>query len=345
MIFLFTILISAFSNAGGVAGNGGDIIFCEKSATNNFSGFYVLDYLATFDADAGDDPNPLKSIYKDLRKKKSQDKFEGAAESLEQFFENMKTQLFTKPNYNLPNIWFSHTFGLIDVRDENLIQLLPPNCYKKDSLGNKLDIYQTIVREDGTFGSVIFHYDPTNIRRVLDLTPIQFSYLVIHEWLRKTFTDANKIRNVNRLLHSSDFKSATSQTAAQMLQNVSGISGFRDAGEVYDPPISLPIDFTNLESLKTINIKSPLGVVQRIGMPLNYHSRVAIVPYGQKPNSMTQLQVITSSFFPIKTYEEGSSVWLLVPEDQNFSGHNYSGPYKYYLVANVISYEPTFQID
>src|SRR5688500_1583608 len=126
MILLISVLISFNVWAGGAAGNGGDIVFCEQSSINNFKGFYVLDYLATYHPihNEGTDSSPVRKVWETLLKNKT---LEPAATSLFKFLVEIKKQVLKAPDYKAYYIWMPHSFGLIDIRDENLLQLLPPN--------------------------------------------------------------------------------------------------------------------------------------------------------------------------------------------------------------------------
>lgn len=211
---------------GGVVGNGGDIVTCQASTENDFDGQYVLDYLATYDGTTEyiESENPIETIYQSLWDKRDDVNFgsnyQEMADSLYFFFLNAKEQLFKKPMYQNYFIWIHQPYGLIDLKDEDLVQRLPENCLTKNGRDVSINLLQAIVREGRP--SATFRYDAKAMQQLAKQSRLQMSFLLVHEWLRAIYPSTRTLRDVNRLLHSQEFVDAPASLATKMFGRVSG---------------------------------------------------------------------------------------------------------------------------
>lgn len=211
--------------AGGIVGNGGDLVDCRPEAGSKFAGKYVLDYLAGYnpaEALIDTDPNPLSTIRAKLYEFHRSREFEGLAMRLDGFVERLQSQRTGVPNYLSEYVWIPQPYGLVDLEDEQLSQRIPANCYSRD--GNRVALVQAVIRE--TRGSVLFRYDSRELMALRRASPLQFSFLLIHEWLRDTYQDATVIRDLNRLLHSRAFHSANLSQAKRMVLSLTNMESF-----------------------------------------------------------------------------------------------------------------------
>jgi len=219
---LFFFAGQTFAGKGGDVGNGGDVITCYQSSENPFNGTYVLDYVVNYDGwteSIDQDPNPVETIWKSLRaKSKGNDGFGWMAESLLKFFQSAQQQLYRGPDFKSSIIWMPQPFGLIDLQDEALVQAVPQNCKFRENDQWKPDLRQVVVQEQKP-GSVILRYDGSTIKR---LSPMQFSYLMIHEWLRGALLNTGELRDINKLFHSKVFIEASATDGASMIYNLIG---------------------------------------------------------------------------------------------------------------------------
>jgi hypothetical protein len=225
-------------------GNGGDIIFCQPSAKNPLRGPYTLDFVAGYDGSpVPQDNDSLSRLATTFFERGKQDgDFWRLAVSLANFLLHAKEQIFGATNYAGYYAWISEKQGLVDIDDSQLIEKVPANCQTTTPQGPVLNLTQAVVRRASKQG-VLFHYDPEALRLLVQSSPYQFSYMMIHEWLRGLTDDAQTIRDLNRLLHSRAFANATAGEAKLMLQRVGGVSEFA-------MPLGAKEAFVALDSLK-----------------------------------------------------------------------------------------------
>lgn len=252
-IFLFTIQVFA---TGGDVGNGGDILTCTKSTENIFEGSYVLDYVASYESWTpliSNEDNPLQTIWESLyEKSKVSENFQWMATSLLAFAQSARGQLYRGPDYKNEFIWMSQPFGLIDLKDENLVQIIPKNCMLLQNGVMIPNLVQAVIQENKPT-SLILRYDGAAIKQ---LSPMQFSYLIIHEWLRSTLTNTAELRDVNKLFHSKEFITATAQDGIMMIKNLTGKEAVYAPFKRNIPPIKIQFanDIQNIKpEVLTIN--------------------------------------------------------------------------------------------
>ena len=99
-------------------------------------------------------------------------------------------------------IWMKTTNPLINLGDENRSQL-PVTCVA--SAKPDFQLYQAVIRRHtgGNEGKVRYLVDQSLIDQLAATSPIQLSYLYIHEWLRDFAHNPDDIGMANDLLHGS----------------------------------------------------------------------------------------------------------------------------------------------
>lgn len=201
-LLIFVMFKSSDLLAGTAVGNGGDIIFCEKSTENPFYSYYSLDYFVNvvlknrtselIESDSFEEI--ISHIYKNIYKHNT-----SMAESLLFFVSQMYNEDYTQ-NY----VWEIEPYGLAPLSDEMLVSVIPDNCVKeKDS---KPNIIQSIIRI--TKPSLkIFSYDAKLVNNLKSISQMQFSFLILHEWLWNFTDNADTNRRINFLMHTKKFDS------------------------------------------------------------------------------------------------------------------------------------------
>lgn len=207
----FILLICVFSInlwAGQEIGNGGDSVHCVASDKNQFSGLYSLDYLLTYqETNANNDIVQVATLQESLLritrllKKKAPEFMEG--------FDDF-VGLIQNKDVAQARFWEEAPFGLIDLKDEKMVNLVPANCRQ----GNAVQIVQTVIRQDPEAsgvspGKVLYKYVPSIFEKLEKQNPIQLSFLLVHEWLWDVSSNVDRNRRINRFLHSNEFELLT----------------------------------------------------------------------------------------------------------------------------------------
>ncbi len=201
---------------GGFVGTGGDVIECIPSTDNFLNGLYSLDYVATLE-DIQKDPKVIAdpSLQKSLERIEQllSQKVPSLAASFRTFREDF---LNTRPQRN--HVWEPAPFGLINIQDEKLTSQVPPNCQKQGGPA----ISQAVIKESqgfsGTLGTtVIYKYDSSIFNRLMQESPVQLSFLLVHEWLWEMSSNVDRNRRLNRFFHSPEFAAMSAEDVAKYL--------------------------------------------------------------------------------------------------------------------------------
>lgn len=219
-LLILTMGFSGAARAGGsVVGNGGDILRCKPDSSSPFNGYFLLDYVATFDHSSNnsdiilDDPRPLQTVARVL-----QQKVPKLGSALQSFILDLEAQYLGKPDYLRQHIWIGQRLGLGELSDEYLVQKIPENCYMNFEK-RQLDLTQAVVREERPTAT-LYRYDELQVRELKRQSELQFSFLIVHEWLWYYSPNANVVRDVNRFLHSKDFQAKSAVEVFRILQNL-----------------------------------------------------------------------------------------------------------------------------
>lgn len=182
--------------------HGGDVVVCQADPTlNTFAGNYTLDFLAGFDA--------FENTYPYFEAKTIEESF---ARIRKIFTANMPNwvdrfdefvESYGKNDILSSRSWEPAHWGLVDVQDENLMRMLPTNCRGQQQANTRASITQAVLRQQTTTSErIIYQYDVAVLKNLSTDRPMQFSFLMIHEFLRDFTHDPEQIRTINWMLHS-----------------------------------------------------------------------------------------------------------------------------------------------
>ncbi len=178
-------------------GNGGDVIYCNETNSNG----QTAKRLRVLDSVLMGGENAFQSVYRNSYKEAKDQMINHLSKTFPVFATNLKDfwdNYESKGNIQEGIFWIS---GIPkDIKDENLQVYLPKNC--------ELEL-QAVVRVQET--SILnkellrFYYEPRYLKTLAEDKSDEFSWMIVHEFLRDFMKDAEKIRLANAFLHSEDF--------------------------------------------------------------------------------------------------------------------------------------------
>lgn len=180
---------------GGVAGGGGDAILCNDGK------YYSYDYILTLGSAETLNPeymsaNSARLIVSDIAKNlKSKVYYMGR--SLEEFIGRIGASAYETTNYS-QRVWLTGINPLLDISDESRLRI-PKDCLNE---AGQAKIYQAVIRTQGKYGIIQYNYDQNITHALHRNSPLQLSFLYIHEWLRDYTDDPETLVNMTRMLHS-----------------------------------------------------------------------------------------------------------------------------------------------
>lgn len=210
---------AAFSESeGGNSSGGGDLALCKSTDANAFEGLYSLDYLATFrSSNDNQDIIPIKTW--EQSKQRVLGLLKAKSPMLAGSFQNFLNSMSNFDDYSKLRIWEESSFGLVDIKDEKLFGQLPKNCYiEGEDGGSKL--IQAVIRTQRP-NLLTYEFADPYFKELKEKRPLQYSFLIVHEWLRDFTEDVQNIRRLNRIIHS-DF---LEKSGASDLDNI--VSSFK----------------------------------------------------------------------------------------------------------------------
>jgi hypothetical protein len=171
---------------------GGDSVYCRPTPASGFAGYYSLDYALALNW--GTDIVDVRSW------QESSARILKVLGRLSPYLqESFKSFLaFQQGGLLSPRSWEQATHGLVDIEDEQLLRRVPPNCVDRTS--GRPQLIQAIIRIDRP-SQIQYLYDP-KILGELGKNPLQYSFLMVHEWLWDHVDDVEALRKVNYILHS-----------------------------------------------------------------------------------------------------------------------------------------------
>ncbi|MDA8793015.1 hypothetical protein N9N67_07205, partial [Bacteriovoracaceae bacterium] len=213
-ILLFALLLCSFVNAkpaGDEAGNGGDVAYCNKSAVNELEGYYVIDHLIAlntnmftlYDFKQSELDQRMNEVMTNISKKSS-----FLAATLKAFYRDFKDQLIKggKETFTLRK-WVEVYSALKDINDEDLAYSLPKNC---------LQLKQAVFRKK--VGNLL-NYFVHRKELLKSLSPKNFSWLIVHEFLWDFTEEVEVIRQVNAYFHSNELLSDSKKIFEQRIDD------------------------------------------------------------------------------------------------------------------------------
>ncbi|MEQ1877008.1 MAG: hypothetical protein ABL958_10210 [Bdellovibrionia bacterium] len=237
------------ASEGGLVGNGGDVVECKPTTTNPLNGLYSLDYLLTYqgsnqNADVVQVPNLRASVMR-LRAL-----FATKVPELLPTFDSFTQYYRNTTNKNAPRFWEEAPFGLVDLKDEKMLALVPENCRE----GNVLKISQAIIRQPSSSsgaapGTIIYKFVPKVVEGLEQRWPLQLSFLYVHEWLWDVSQNVDRNRRLNRYFHSKEFENHSPQDARAIITRL-GLTLPEPISTVFDPQSCMPQGYRVIELFK-----------------------------------------------------------------------------------------------
>jgi hypothetical protein len=202
LVFALVFSLGIKAHASGTVLNGGDAVFCKAEPGAQLQGLYSLDYLATYD--------PNVPLFLPRKLEDSQQRIwmllnKNLPELQASFKVFAKNFLNKDPHFTY--VWEEANFGLIDIKDEDLVSLLPENCRGSNGKGQ---LIQAVVRQPSKYtgmpNKILFGYQPKVLKEMYENAPLQLSFLLVHEWLWEFTQNVQVVRRVDKFLHSVQFQ-------------------------------------------------------------------------------------------------------------------------------------------
>lgn len=186
---------------GTVGRDGGDVIFCRTSSENGFHGDYALDFVLTHDN--ARHPNfETADEYLDRVESILAEKLPALGISFSQF----RRTIMINDNANA-RVWLpTNQVQLSELHSDRGSNFFDPPANCKDETGRYL-VKQLIRREVlqvENFGKrkIFYHYDAMTLESLKQFRPLQFSYMMVHEWLWDFVRHEWINRKINHLLQT-----------------------------------------------------------------------------------------------------------------------------------------------
>ena len=201
---------------GSTVGNGGDVIYCQSRAgKGQFEGYYALDYLLTYvKSNNNSDIVEIRSWEESRDRILSQ--LQEKAPLLAEQFEKFLTGMNNVVDYSADIIWQEASFGLLDLKDEQIMRALPTNCYHE----NHPQLIQMIRRVQQSDSFTIFEYNPELYNLFKYVRPLQFSMMMLHEFAWSFTADVNNVRQFVRMVHSKQLEKYDTESFDRVLNNL-----------------------------------------------------------------------------------------------------------------------------
>ena len=110
-------------------------------------------------------------------------------------------------------IWIAGTNPLVNLGDEDRVRI-PKNCVSQAT--NSFSLYQAVIRRKPK--KIIYAYDSNIVKELEQNSPVQLSFLYVHEWLRDYTQSASQITLIDQVLHSTRWLKQTSESFREMLE-------------------------------------------------------------------------------------------------------------------------------
>ncbi len=221
------LLFIAEAHAGGLVGNGGHSIFCERRPGSPLAGFYNKDYLYSSAKNPGNSEVDLFPVASwDASAERIGSVITRHLPELSASFTNFRHFVFRKPDGNEIE---GEIRWWVSVEEEfpQPIKLedygvpgpyFPENCLTTKTEKHVIDgvefivvvsavvphktVDRTVLIDQKDTRLVLYRYSP---RLVDQLNPMNLSFLMVHEWLWDFTNDAAVNERVNRFIHSREF--------------------------------------------------------------------------------------------------------------------------------------------
>lgn len=236
-VILLTLLVSLpFSQGraadGGRAGNGFAVHCTRDDKVGLSEGYYSLDYLATVGLGQSAAVSNWEKSAQRIGKIVQRILPKAVAESYADFVANV-----LNTDYSKSRVWEKSPFGVLDLSKaqslftghpgqlrsnlRSLVSNLPKAC-----TGVKgVEFVPAVVFLDHHFtgrpdGTLVYKYVPKVIEDLENSSPLQLSYLYIHEWLWDISDSEDRNRRINHFLHSEAIETLSDVQIVQQLKGM-----------------------------------------------------------------------------------------------------------------------------
>jgi hypothetical protein len=191
----------SYAGDGGVAGGGGNSILCNDGK------YYSYDFVLTQKSTGRmiqafgqmQEPTQILQRIADIMAMK----VPAMAASLNDFIASLTTNEFDV-NFS-SRVWVAGLNPLAPLGDESRLRI-PAMCL--DSKGEP-KIFQSVVRFINDANVIQYNYDERQVYELSHNSPLQVSFLYIHEWLRDYTQNPGVIMNIDRMLHEDGWITAS----------------------------------------------------------------------------------------------------------------------------------------
>lgn len=226
-LFLFALLIPSQAYATRNVGNGGDTVTCTKSVDNPYHGTYFLDYILAAENSAdqlvavGATNTAIRLAQITKKLKRIVPEFGWYLETFYEAFKNYRTGKQTRLDHFY---WRNSAHGLVDIKDENLIERLPKNCYRE--MNGTIQIEQLIIRKVRAEDQHVFQLN-VPLFATLDATKTeQTSWIMVHEMAWDFTENTEHIRELNEYVHTDLFLDDNDEVARKYIAILLGNYGY-----------------------------------------------------------------------------------------------------------------------
>ena len=205
------------ANAGTKIGNGdgGDAVLCHSSQRSDLpqAGYYSLDYLATLGLQFGDVVGASSWAESSSRIEMILNQ---VAPDIAQSFVEYSRDVRNTTDYTRANVWEIAPFGLVSIDDQQVVTTMPENCLEQGTLkAVQAVVHQNEELSGRPVGKQIYNFVPQVLDELERTSPLQLSFLYVHEWLWKHSDNVSRNRRINRFLHGT----AIEQMSAEAVRN------------------------------------------------------------------------------------------------------------------------------
>jgi hypothetical protein len=203
LVIVVLFLLTTVTYAGGVkVGGGGFAVMCTSASINKYSGYYSLDFLLT--ESGQNSPQERLAEVETLGASLTRLSLliHEKMPSLSESFDEYKDAVFNRFDLNKLRIWEPTPFSLVDLDDQNFSVSLPSNCRSDGQIKGIPAVIRQSDSFSGTREHIIYKYIPEIVGKLNESSPLQLSFLIVHEWLWDVSSNVDRNRRVNRLLHS-----------------------------------------------------------------------------------------------------------------------------------------------
>lgn len=199
-------------------GNGGDLVECRSESGSDFQGFYFLDYLVMYASTNVYHPGdaPLTRIVNLVEER---DLALGA--NLREFVAQANRQIGSLPDRTQRFQWQRADNGVATLGDENLAFLperFPTNCMEPGA-GRRLKLHQVVFHSPRSDAVHTYKFDGAHLARI-EGNALQYSHMIVHEWLWQFASQAHLVREANRFFQTSEMLQTDSSNFRSALRNM-----------------------------------------------------------------------------------------------------------------------------